>query len=95
MSRRPNTARRLGDNGSIPFVGALHPKSRPSPLLSIGIFVVGSLLIVGYLYHGSGSRNGDIGALSRLDGNFLFCPYCLKYLLNETLDFIISCYSVC
>ncbi|KAI3448203.1 hypothetical protein Pfo_004868 [Paulownia fortunei] len=68
MSRRPNTARRLADSGSIPFVGALHSKSHPSPLLSIGIFVVGALLIVGYLYHGSGGRSGDIGALNRLDG---------------------------
>ncbi|GFP99424.1 uncharacterized protein at3g49720 [Phtheirospermum japonicum] len=54
MSRRPTAGRRLGDSGSIPFVGALHSKSHPSPLLSIGIFVVGALLIVGYVYHGSG-----------------------------------------
>lgn len=43
MSRRPNTSRRLGDSGSIPFMGALHPKSRPSPLLSVGLVVVVSL----------------------------------------------------
>ncbi|XP_051132933.1 probable pectin methylesterase CGR3 [Andrographis paniculata] len=66
MSRRPNTARRFGESASIPFVGALHPKSRPSPLLSIGIFIVGAILVVGYLYHGG--RSGDISALSRLDG---------------------------
>ncbi|CAA3019697.1 uncharacterized protein At3g49720-like [Olea europaea subsp. europaea] len=69
MSRRPNSTRRLADSGSIPFVGSLHPKSRPSPLLSVGLLVVGALLIVGYMYHGSGSRNGDIAALSRLDGS--------------------------
>lgn len=67
MSRRP-TARRFADSANIPFVGALHPKSRPSPLLSVGIFVVGAILVVGYLYHGSGGRSGDINAISRLDG---------------------------
>ncbi|CAI9786253.1 unnamed protein product [Fraxinus pennsylvanica] len=67
MSRRPNTARRFGDNGSLPFVGSLHPKSRPSPLFSIGLVVVGALLIIGYMYHGSGGRSGDITALNRLD----------------------------
>ncbi|KAL0454331.1 UNVERIFIED_CONTAM: putative pectin methylesterase CGR3 [Sesamum latifolium] len=67
MSRRP-TARRFADSGSIPFVGALHPKSRPSPLLSVGIFIVGTLLVVGYLYR-SGGRSGDIAALNRLDGS--------------------------
>ncbi|XP_022858706.1 uncharacterized protein At3g49720-like [Olea europaea var. sylvestris] len=40
MSRRPNSTRRLADSGSIPFVGSLHPKSRPSPLLSVGLLVV-------------------------------------------------------
>ncbi|KAH6813464.1 transmembrane protein [Perilla frutescens var. frutescens] len=68
MSRRPNAARRLADGGSIPFVGGFHSKAHPSPLLSIGIFVVGALLVVGYLYHNSGGRSGDISALSRLDG---------------------------
>ncbi|KAL8540484.1 hypothetical protein ACS0TY_001933 [Phlomoides rotata] len=68
MSRRPSAARRFGDGGNIPFVGAFHHKSSPSPIVSIGIFVVGALLVVGYLYHGSGGKNGDIAALSRLDG---------------------------
>ncbi|KAL6560745.1 putative pectin methylesterase cgr3 [Orobanche gracilis] len=68
MSRRPAAGRRLGDGGNIPFVGALHSKSHPSSLLSVGLFVVGALLIVGYMYHGSGGRSGDIVALNRLDG---------------------------
>ncbi|XP_059292367.1 probable pectin methylesterase CGR3 isoform X2 [Lycium ferocissimum] len=63
MSRRPNTSRRLADAGSIPFIGAFHPKSRPSPLLSIGLVVVGALLIIGYLYHGSAAD-----AFSRFEG---------------------------
>ncbi|TMX01756.1 probable pectin methylesterase CGR3 [Solanum lycopersicum] len=65
MSRRPNTSRRLADAGSIPFISAFHPKSRPSPLLSIGLVVVGALLIIGYLYHGSG---GAVDAFSRHEG---------------------------
>ncbi|KAL7157003.1 hypothetical protein ABFS83_02G047900 [Erythranthe nasuta] len=68
MSRRPNTSRRFGDSVGIPFVGALHTKSRQSPLLSIGLVVVGALLILGYVYHGSGGGCGDIAALNRLDG---------------------------
>ncbi|KAL2494500.1 hypothetical protein Fot_38257 [Forsythia ovata] len=70
MSRRPNSTRRLADSGGIPFMGSLHSKSCPSPLLSVGLLAVGALLIVGYMYHGSGSRNGDIAALSRLDDKF-------------------------
>ncbi|XP_047948070.1 probable pectin methylesterase CGR3 [Salvia hispanica] len=66
-SRRPNTSRRFTDSG-VPFMGALHHKSRPSPLLSIGLVVVGALLIVGYMYHGSGGRSSDIAALNRLEG---------------------------
>ncbi|XP_060175954.1 probable pectin methylesterase CGR3 isoform X1 [Lycium barbarum] len=66
MSRRPNTSRRLADAGSIPFISAFHPKSRPSPLLSIGLVVVGALLIIGYLYHGSGAA---ADAFSRLEGS--------------------------
>ncbi|KAK4378525.1 hypothetical protein RND71_000387 [Anisodus tanguticus] len=64
MSRRPT--RRFADTGSIPFVGSLHPKSRPSPLLSLGL-VVGALLIIGYIYHGSGGRSAA-DAFSRLEG---------------------------
>ncbi|KAG6406698.1 hypothetical protein SASPL_134307 [Salvia splendens] len=66
-SRRPNASRRFADSG-VPFMGALHHKSRPSPLLSIGLVVVGALLIVGYMYHGSGGRSSDIAALNRLEG---------------------------
>lgn len=55
MSRRPgNPARRVGDSASIPFVGALHSKSRSSPLLSIGLLVLGAILLILYCYSGSG-----------------------------------------
>lgn len=43
MSRRPSASRRFGESGSLPFVGALHSKSHPSPLVSIGLFVVVNL----------------------------------------------------
>ncbi|CAK9145006.1 unnamed protein product [Ilex paraguariensis] len=66
LSRRPNTSRRIADGGSISFVGSLHPKSRPSPLLSLGLLVVGAILIIGYVYRGSGGSNAE--ALSRLEG---------------------------
>ncbi|KAA8545727.1 hypothetical protein F0562_020822 [Nyssa sinensis] len=69
MSRRPvNTSRRFADGGSIPFVGSLHAKSRPSPLLSIVLVAVGAVLLIGYLYSGSGGSNSDKEALSKLEG---------------------------
>ncbi|KAM0072995.1 putative S-adenosyl-L-methionine-dependent methyltransferase, pectin methyltransferase CGR2/3 [Helianthus debilis subsp. tardiflorus] len=54
MSRRPSgLSRRLGDGAPVPFIGSLHPKSRSSPFLSIGLVVVllGAFLIFGYLYN--------------------------------------------
>lgn len=35
-----NPSRRLADNGSLPFSGALHQKPRTSPLLPIGLVVL-------------------------------------------------------
>lgn len=68
MSRRPaSTSRRFTDGVSIPFVGSLHPKSRPSPLLSVALMLVGAFLIIGYLYSGSGGSSGK-EAFSRLEG---------------------------
>nr|XP_009803804.1 PREDICTED: uncharacterized protein At3g49720-like [Nicotiana sylvestris] len=91
MSRRPNTSRRLGDAGSIPFVGSFLPKSRPSPLLSIGLVVVGSLLIIGYLYHGSG---GAADAFSRLEGNQLhYLNQILHYFKMMMYDLITRAFS--
>nr|KAJ0217991.1 hypothetical protein LSAT_V11C300135170 [Lactuca sativa] len=69
MSRRPaSLSRRLGDGTGIPFRGSLNPKSRPSPFLSIDLVLVGAFLIIGYAYSGSGGRNIDKVALSRLEG---------------------------
>ncbi|KAJ4848746.1 putative pectin methylesterase cgr2 [Turnera subulata] len=66
MSRRPgNPARRLGDSGGIPFVSSIQSKSRSSPLLSIGLLVLGSILLVAYCYSGSGGQISDRTALSK------------------------------
>jgi len=69
MSRRPvNPARRIGDGGSIPFVGVVQSKSRSSPLISIGLVIVGAILLIGYSYSGSGGTSSDIQALSKIEG---------------------------
>lgn len=52
---------------SIPFMGSSHPKSRPSSFLYIGLAVVGLLLIIGFVYHGSGKRSG-LEEFNRLEG---------------------------
>ncbi|CAH2043281.1 unnamed protein product [Thlaspi arvense] len=55
MSRRQvGSTRRVGDSGSFPFVGALHSKSRSSPLLSVCLVLVGACLLIGYAYSGPG-----------------------------------------
>ncbi|KDO67904.1 hypothetical protein CISIN_1g0095581mg, partial [Citrus sinensis] len=69
MSRRPvNPARRLADGGSIPFVGSAHSKSRSSPLLSVILLAVGAVLLIGYLYSGSGKTTIEKEALSKVEG---------------------------
>ncbi|KAL7236228.1 hypothetical protein ACSBR1_019481 [Camellia fascicularis] len=52
MSRR--SSRHFADVGNIPFMGSLQPKTHSSPLLSIGLVVVGAFLVIWYLYSGSG-----------------------------------------
>ncbi|XAR52963.1 hypothetical protein NMG60_11021317 [Bertholletia excelsa] len=66
MSRRPS--RRFADAGNIPFVASLRQKSHSSPFLSVGVLVVGALLIVGYLYSGSGGSISDKETVSKLEG---------------------------
>ncbi|XP_047337138.1 probable pectin methylesterase CGR3 [Impatiens glandulifera] len=57
MSRRPT--RRSGDEGSIPFIGSMQSKTR-SPLLSIGIMVVGAIFVLGYMFGSFGGSNRSI-----------------------------------
>ena len=69
MSRRPvNPSRRLGDGGSIPFVASIQSKSQNSPLLSIGLVIVGAILLIGYCYSNSGGASGGIKDVSKLEG---------------------------
>lgn len=69
MSRRSvNPARRIGDGGSIPLMGGVQSKSRSSPLLSIGLLVVGALLFIGYSYSGSGGPSSDVRAVNIFEG---------------------------
>ncbi|WJX16018.1 putative pectin methylesterase cgr2 [Trifolium repens] len=61
MSRRPgNPSRRFGDG-----------KSKSSPVLSIGLIVVGALFIVGYVYRGSGGVGSRLDSVSRVEGDYL------------------------
>ncbi|KAJ0979554.1 hypothetical protein J5N97_015028 [Dioscorea zingiberensis] len=55
MSRRAvNPSRRLADSGGLPFSGAFQQKSRTSPLLSIGLVLLGAFLLIAYSYGGTG-----------------------------------------
>ncbi|KAM7265309.1 hypothetical protein ACFE04_002992 [Oxalis oulophora] len=70
MSRRQvNSSRRLVDSGSLPFAGSLNSKSRPSPLLSLAVIVLGGFLIVGYVYSGPGMFGGP-KTVSKIEGDF-------------------------
>ncbi|EEF52226.1 probable pectin methylesterase CGR3 [Ricinus communis] len=65
MSRRTgNHSRRYGDSGGF------NSNSRSAPYFPILIFVVGALLIFGYVYRSSGGYGGKIGAFSRIEGDF-------------------------
>ncbi|KAK8716581.1 hypothetical protein V6N13_043887 [Hibiscus sabdariffa] len=69
MSRRQvSVTRRFVDSGNFPFSSALHSKSRSSPILSIGLVIVGAVLIIGYVYSGSGKSRID--GVSRLQGEY-------------------------
>lgn len=65
-----SSTRRLADTGSFPFTGALQSKSRSSPLLSVGLVLVGTLLLIGYAFSGSGIFGGDKAAVNRIEGDF-------------------------
>lgn len=68
MSRRPgNHSRRFGESGG----GGLFSssKSRPSPILSLGLIVLGALLFIAYSYSNSGGF-GNHEAISRVEGDY-------------------------
>lgn len=62
MSRRPvNPTRRVVDSGSISLGGSSQTKSRSSPLLSIGLVLLGVIVFIVYSYSSSGwSRGVDV-----------------------------------
>ncbi|GMI68001.1 hypothetical protein like AT3G49720 [Hibiscus trionum] len=69
MSRRQvSSTRRFVDSGNFPFSGALHSKSRSSPILSVGLVIVGAILLIGYVYSSSGKSRID--GVSRLQGEY-------------------------
>jgi len=57
MSRRPvnPNARRFAESAVTPSTGPFHQKSRSSPLLSIGLVLLGAFLLLGYMYSGPGT----------------------------------------
>ncbi|KAL0863190.1 hypothetical protein Bca101_042308 [Brassica carinata] len=70
MSRRQvGSTRRGGDSGSFPFVGALHSKSRSSPLLSTCLVLVGACLLIGYAFSGPGMFK-SIREVSKITGDY-------------------------
>ncbi|KAF8101500.1 hypothetical protein N665_0205s0090 [Sinapis alba] len=73
MSRRQvGSTRRVGDSGSFPFVGALHSKSRSSPLLSICLVLLGACLLIGYAFSGPGMFK-SIRQVSKITGDYSSC----------------------
>lgn len=68
MSRRPvNPARRLVDSGNSSLGGSLQSKSRSSPLLSIGLVLLGGILFIAYSYSNTGRTRG-VDVVSKIEG---------------------------
>ncbi|XP_072961701.1 probable pectin methylesterase CGR2 [Typha angustifolia] len=68
MARRAvNPNRRSVDRDSTPLVASLHQKTRSSPLLSVGLVLLGAFLLIGYSYSGSGGFR-DREAISKGEG---------------------------
>ncbi|URD84805.1 hypothetical protein MUK42_04746 [Musa troglodytarum] len=63
--RAVNQSRRLPDSASIPLVSSLHPKSRSTPLLSVGLVLLGAFLLIGYSYSSSGGFVRDKEAIHK------------------------------
>ncbi|CAL9763198.1 unnamed protein product [Musa acuminata subsp. burmannicoides] len=68
-SRRAiNPSRRASDSGSIPLVSSLNQKSRNSPLLAVGLVVLGAFFLIGYSLGGSGGFAGNKEAINIVQG---------------------------
>ncbi|KAK7283223.1 hypothetical protein RIF29_12607 [Crotalaria pallida] len=69
MSRRPvNTSRRFGESGGGLFSSS---KSRSSPVLTVGLLIVGGLFVIAYLYKGSGGFSSHFDSVSRVEEDYL------------------------
>ncbi|RZC05871.1 putative pectin methylesterase CGR3 isoform G [Glycine soja] len=65
MSRRPaNPSRRFGDSGGGLFSSS---KSKASPVLSVGLIIVGCLFLIAYVYKGSGGFGSHLESVSRVE----------------------------
>lgn len=63
MSRRPvNPSRRLVDSGNVSFGASLESKTRSSPLLSIGLVILGAILLFAYSYSSDRTRGIDVSS---------------------------------
>ncbi|PRQ48292.1 putative S-adenosyl-L-methionine-dependent methyltransferase [Rosa chinensis] len=85
MSRRQVGSTRR--NANFPFAGAFNSKSKSSPLLSIGLVVVGAILLIGYVYKGSGAFGGS-KVVSRVEGDFS----CTSE-VQRAIPFLLKAYS--
>ncbi|KAL2505617.1 Uncharacterized protein Adt_21238 [Abeliophyllum distichum] len=71
MSRRPiNPSRRISESGAAPFSSSIYSRSRSPSYLSLGLIILGSFLLLGYLYGGQGSYGLNKGAVGRVEGDF-------------------------
>nr|ACU19875.1 unknown [Glycine max] len=69
MSRRPaNPSRRFGDSEGGLFSSS---KSKASPVLSVGLIIVGCLFLIAYVYKGSGGFGSHLESVSRVEGDYL------------------------
>ncbi|KAJ4846307.1 putative pectin methylesterase cgr2 [Turnera subulata] len=71
MSRRQvSSTRRFVDAGNFPFAGALHSKSRSSPLLSLALLLLGAFLLIAFARSGSGFFGGSNNVVNKVEGDF-------------------------
>ncbi|KAH1244554.1 putative pectin methylesterase CGR3 [Glycine max] len=94
MSRRPaNPSRRFGDSGGGLFSSS---KSKASPVLSVGLIIVGCLFLIAYVYKGSGGFGSHLESVSRVEGwqypAMLYGPLVLYWLgMNAYNDHLLTC----
>ncbi|KAL0911760.1 hypothetical protein M5K25_019921 [Dendrobium thyrsiflorum] len=90
MSRRV-PSRRPAESSSLPLIGSLNQKSKTSPLLSIGLIVLGAILLIVYSYSGSGVSTNVRESFGG-EGALLARPCDLVTVFHEMI-FVASCTS--